>query len=201
MASEPTAGTASERVVLTGFMATGKSTVARLLAQRLGWDACDTDELIVSQHGPIEKIFAEQGEEGFRAIEHKIVQELAPQLRLVISTGGGLLLDKKNVELLVGRVFCLTAKPNEILRRLQQMASQQAGSQQMGSQQTEAPVRPLLDAHNATEQELLQRITELLAARSDSYEAFEQVPTDGLTAAQVAEEIHDRLLASQASGS
>ena len=64
-------------VVLTGFMGTGKTTVGRLLAEDLGYEFVDTDELIERRHGPIAEIFASRGEEAFRQIERDVAAELA----------------------------------------------------------------------------------------------------------------------------
>ena len=75
-------------VVLTGFMGTGKSTVGRLLAERLGYEFVDTDQLIVERYGPIPEIFATDGEAAFRAYEREVAGELAERQGLVIATGG-----------------------------------------------------------------------------------------------------------------
>src|SRR4051794_41915154 len=78
----------SGNVVLTGFMGTGKTTVGRLLADLLGYEFIDTDELIVAQHGPIDVIFRVRGEPAFRSLERDVAGALAERERLVISTGG-----------------------------------------------------------------------------------------------------------------
>ena len=74
-------------VVLTGFMGTGKTTVGRLLADELGYEFVDTDELIEQRHGSIVDIFATRGEEAFRRLEREVAAELARRSGLVISTG------------------------------------------------------------------------------------------------------------------
>src|SRR6187399_1176730 len=84
-------------IVLTGFMGTGKTTVGRLLAARLGYEFVDTDEAIVERHGEIADIFRTRGEEAFRQIERQLAAELASRERLVISTGGRMMLDPDNV--------------------------------------------------------------------------------------------------------
>ena len=61
-------------LVLTGFMGTGKTTVGYQLAQKLGMEFVDTDEMIESRHGPISRIFAERGEGEFRAIEREVAR-------------------------------------------------------------------------------------------------------------------------------
>jgi shikimate kinase len=78
------------RIVLTGFMGAGKSTIGALLAQRLGWVFVDTDAAIESRTGlMIAHIFAEQGEEAFRALEADAVREHAPAEDVVLALGGG----------------------------------------------------------------------------------------------------------------
>ena len=81
-------GDRKSNVVLTGFMATGKSTVGRLLAVRSDASYIDTDEMIVGRHGSIEEIFATKGEAAFREMERNIASELEGTAGLVIATGG-----------------------------------------------------------------------------------------------------------------
>lgn len=110
-----------QNIVLTGFMGTGKSTVGRLLAARLGYQFVDTDELIVARDGrAIAEIFHQSGEETFRRLEAAVAQELSQATGLVIATGGRLMVDEANAAALRrnGRVFCLTAEPQEIISRL-----------------------------------------------------------------------------------
>ncbi|MBV8113938.1 MAG: shikimate kinase [Silvibacterium sp.] len=78
------------RIVLTGFMGAGKSTIGRILAQRLGWDFADTDCVIESRLGmTIARIFAEQGEDAFRALEAEAVHDHARVENVVLALGGG----------------------------------------------------------------------------------------------------------------
>lgn len=78
------------RIVLTGFMGSGKSTVGPLLARRLGWRFIDADEAIAEEAGcSIPAIFHSRGEAGFRQIEHALIARLARQDALVLSLGGG----------------------------------------------------------------------------------------------------------------
>jgi shikimate kinase len=107
-------------LVLCGMMGSGKSTVGKLLAKITSWEWVDTDELIVSRYGKITDIFEQKGEGYFRALETKIVQELAKKDRLVISTGGGLVLKEENVSLLKknGKFVYLRAKKETLALRL-----------------------------------------------------------------------------------
>ncbi|MGB1724601.1 MAG: shikimate kinase, partial [Ilumatobacteraceae bacterium] len=102
-------GSAPQRanVVLTGFMGTGKSTVGRLVAATLRYGFVDTDRLIEERHGPIPELFATHGEDHFRRIEQGIAEELGALTSLVVSTGGGLMLDEVAGASLAatGRVF------------------------------------------------------------------------------------------------
>ena len=79
------------RIILTGFSGTGKTKVARLVAARLGWQAVDTDDLIVQHAGKrIPDIFAQDGEDAFRRIERDALTEVCHQPRTIIGVGGGL---------------------------------------------------------------------------------------------------------------
>ena len=154
-------------IILTGFMGTGKSTLGRLLAQKIGYDFVDTDTQIEKQTGQkITNIFQTQGEAAFRKLESELVEELAQQEGLVIATGGGLVLNPKNVAVLsqTGRIFCLTASPEEILARV--------------SKQPET--RPLL-----MEKEPLTKIIALLEQRETIYNQFTQLSTSRQTPEQL----------------
>ena len=107
-------------LILTGFMGTGKTTVGRLVAEKLGREFVDTDLVIEERHGPIQEIFDRQGESAFRDIERALAGELGQRNGLVIATGGRLLLDPENFRLLSenGRIFCLVATPEEIYQRV-----------------------------------------------------------------------------------
>jgi len=159
-------------IVLTGFMGTGKSTVGRNLADHLGFEFVDTDVVIEERHGPITEIFAERGEAAFRAIECSLAAELADRSKLVIATGGRMMLDPDNVATLgrSGRVFCLVADVDEIHRRVAADAKRVE--------------RPLLAVPDPR-----ARIAELLAERSDGYDRFVQVATDGRPPEEIATEI------------
>ncbi len=167
-------------VILTGFMGTGKTAVGQLLAARLGRPWVDTDALIEHRHGPIARIFAERGEEAFRGCEAAVARELADQSGLVISTGGRLMLDPENARALGrGRVYCLDASADEILRRLASEANAE---------------RPLLAGPDPAE-----RIRSLLIERAAGYAVFEQVATDGRSALDVVDDIVMRLGTAQPS--
>ena len=87
----------SDKIYLVGFMAAGKTTVARALAGRLGWRAEDIDELIeVRERCTVADIFSRHGEPYFRALERDILRLLLPLRHLVVATGGGTFMDPDN---------------------------------------------------------------------------------------------------------
>jgi shikimate kinase len=78
------------RIVLTGFMGSGKSTVGPLLAVRLGWQFLDADNVIEAEAGyTIAELFARHGEPAFRELEHSTIARLASADHLVLALGGG----------------------------------------------------------------------------------------------------------------
>ena len=108
-------------IVLIGYRGTGKSTVGRLLAARLGRDLVSTDAEIVNRaKRTIPEIVARDGWEYFRNLESDICRELASRDQLVIDTGGGAILRAQNVEMLKtnGAVFWLTASVETIAKRI-----------------------------------------------------------------------------------
>lgn len=157
-------------VVLTGFMGTGKTTIGLVLAVRLGFEFVDTDAVIESDHGPIPEIFAEHGESHFRTLESNLALALSTRTGLVVSTGGGLMLDDANASALssTGTVVCLTAEPATILERVR----------------ADSDHRPLLRTADPA-----ARISSLLAERAGAYGRFKQVNTDERDPAAIVDEI------------
>ena len=160
-------------IVLTGFMGTGKSSVGRLVAARLGWPFVDLDERIATAAGmSVPEIFANDGETVFRDLETAACEGVSAASGLVIATGGGAVLRAANRQALSagGLVICLEASPEAILQRL-------------GS----ASDRPVLGDGDRAE-----RIRQLLQERAAAYATLPQhIDTTGLTVAQVT----DRVLA------
>jgi shikimate kinase len=108
-------------IVLIGYRGTGKSTVGRLLAARLGREFVSTDAEIANRaQRSIPEIVAQEGWEYFRDLESDICKELAVRDQLVIDTGGGAILREQNVEALkkAGTVFWLTASVETITKRI-----------------------------------------------------------------------------------
>ncbi len=158
-------------IILTGFMGTGKTTLGRLLAKRIGYKFIDTDALIEEQvNQTITTLFQTQGEDVFRKLEAELVENLAQKEELVIATGGGLVLNSKNVEILqkTGQIICLTATLEDIIKRV--------------SKQKNA--RPLLQEDNPE-----IKITELLRQRRAVYQQFPQISTSGSSLEILVDEI------------
>jgi shikimate kinase len=90
------------RIVLTGFMGSGKSTVGPLLAGRLGWRFVDLDDMIVAETGmPITDFFARYGEAAFREREYAVIARLGGENALVLALGGGAIETAATRELLL----------------------------------------------------------------------------------------------------
>lgn len=108
-------------IVLIGYRGTGKSTVGKLLAMRLGRQFVSTDEEIIKRaKRTIPEIVAQEGWEYFRDLESEVCREFAGRDRLVIDTGGGAILRTQNVEALKksGTLFWLTASVETITKRI-----------------------------------------------------------------------------------
>jgi len=92
----------ARRIVLTGFMGSGKSTVGPLVARRLGWLFVDADDVIVARSGmAISDIFARYGEAAFRQMEREMIADLAAEESLVLALGGGAIEDDTTRRLLL----------------------------------------------------------------------------------------------------
>ncbi|RLB37654.1 MAG: shikimate kinase [Deltaproteobacteria bacterium] len=115
--------TTAMNIILIGYRCTGKTSVGRRLAQRLGRPFVDTDEQVEKGAGRgIPDLVSMHGWPAFRKMETRLIQDLCRRDDLVISTGGGVVLDPRNVELLKRRgwVVWLQAGPEKIRRRMQE---------------------------------------------------------------------------------
>jgi shikimate kinase len=87
----------TDKIYLVGFMAAGKSTIARALSRRLGWPALDIDEMIEQrERATVAEIFARRGEPHFRAVERAVLAEQLPSRHVIVATGGGTFADPQN---------------------------------------------------------------------------------------------------------
>ncbi len=167
-------------LILIGYRATGKTTLARLLAERLGWQWIDADVVIERRAGKsIAEIFAEDGEPTFRDLEARVIADLCGRERLVLAAGGGAPLRAESRQKMRagGKVVWLQAPPETILAR-------------MSGDATTAGRRPDL-----TDRGPLQEIVHLLTDRESIYResAHLSVDTEGRTPEQLTAEILDRL--------
>jgi shikimate kinase len=109
------------RIVLIGLPGSGKSTVGRQLARRLGLPFNDSDHVIEQRLGcSIRDYFGREGEAAFRDVEESVMQELAQAGSGVLATGGGVVLRPSNRQRLrqAGHVIYLRSSPEEVFRRL-----------------------------------------------------------------------------------
>ena len=162
-------------IVLCGMMGSGKSTVSEAIERLYGLKRVDTDEVIVSRYGGINKIFSEKGEECFRDIESSVIKSICESAEsMVVSLGGGAVLRESNVKILksAGKIFYLRARPETLIARLQ------------GDD-----MRPLLRG------DLSSKINSLLGVRAPIYEKAADivVDTDGLSPEAIAKIIMEHL--------
>ena len=167
-------------IVLIGYRATGKTSLARLLAARLGWDWVDADVEVERRAGQsIARIFAEDGEPAFRDCEARVAADLLRRDRLVLASGGGAPMRPETRQTMRrrGQVVWLRALPETIHLR-------------MGGDATTSSRRPDL-----TRQGGFEEIVQLLAQREPIYRqtAHLEVDTEGKDLDRIAGEILDRL--------
>jgi shikimate kinase/3-dehydroquinate synthase len=178
-----------DNLILTGFMATGKTATGREVARRLGREFVDMDALVEAREGlAVAEIFCQKGEAHFRRLEAALCRELAARPGLVIATGGGALLPAESLEIVAssGPVVCLTATADEINSRLEPASP--------GLLPESGGDRPLLHAPDRQ-----ARIAALLAERTEAYRRIPlQVDTTGLTVDQVAGQVLVAAVAYQA---
>lgn len=148
-------------LVLIGFMGTGKTTLGKALAERLARPLVDLDDVIVREQGmEIGELFARYGEDYFRRIEHETLCRYVAQPDLILSPGGGAVLQEANRAVMRVHclVVCLTAQPEVILRRVEQ----------------DKTVRPVLEQREPG-QSKLERIEQVLAERRTCYQEADLV--------------------------
>lgn len=166
-----------DRVILTGFMCSGKTSVGRLLAERLGWAFVDFDEVIERREGRrIADIFRERGESYFRSLEAQLTEEVRDRRAVVLAPGGGWAAQPRLVERLRpgSLIVWLRVRPETVRARHRA----QAGVE-----------RPLLRGADP-----LKAIVSILAARESAYaQADLWIDTDGLAPAEIADAIEARL--------
>lgn len=160
-------------IILIGYRGTGKSTVAKILGQRLGRRVISTDAEIVKEAGQsIPQIVEQFGWDHFRDLETRMCQKLQDQTDLVIDTGGGLILKEENAKILKanGKIFWLKAEVATIGKRI-------SGDTQ----------RPSLSGTKT----FVEEIEDILKERTPKYQAAANhiIPTDHNSPHQIADAI------------
>jgi shikimate kinase len=159
---------AIERIVLLGYMCSGKSTVAESLARRLGWDYLDFDvEIERREEHPVSAIIEAKGEEYFRSLEAALTEEIATECFLVIAPGGGWITQPELLDAIRPGTFSawLRVSPRETARRLKE-------------DPTDRPFKELPDptgpiSEMLTEREPLYRLADaMIPAETRSVEAI-----------------------------
>jgi shikimate kinase len=141
-----------KHIALVGFMASGKSTIGRKLARKLGRRFADTDSIVAHAHGPIDAIFAREGEDAFRRYEEEAIRvALDVAEPSVVALGGGALTVAANQRLIADRAYRIFIKvpPEQILARVRRSHE----------------VRPMLGSTPT-----LERVLELYKRRMRDYE-------------------------------
>lgn len=169
-------------IFLIGYRCTGKTSVGKLLAEKLEWAFADSDAEIVKAHGmSISEMVAKHGWDFFREKERAVIAQLSQSDRYIVATGGGVVLNPENMRDMKanGVIVWLKAMPETIMKRI------------LSDEHTEA-LRPAL-----TSKGFLGEIEETLAARTPLYESAMDfyVDTDHLSADEIAESIVTKLLA------
>jgi shikimate kinase len=165
----------NSNIALVGFMGAGKSTVGRLLAEKLKMGFIETDSLVEQKAGKsVEAIFKSDGEAAFRHIEAQAVADAAHSKNTVISCGGGAVLDPANVQRLkeTSVLVYLKVEPDIVLKRV-------SGSR---------GVRPLLEGEDPS-----RKISDLLESRRKIYEDAADIEID--TSKWTVEEVAGRVMA------
>ena len=164
---------APQRIALIGFMGSGKTTVGRLVATKLGYRFLDLDSLIVENAGKsIRRIFDEDGEEAFRRIESDALYSLREMNRSVIATGGGAPIRQDNQEFFenLAATFYLEVSFTEFLTRT-----------------GKDPLRPLLDRSD-------RELHELYSSRLPIYRSLgRRILTNSRDPQDIAAEIMSKL--------
>jgi shikimate kinase len=166
-------------VYLTGFMGSGKSTIGPILANTLGWEFYDLDNVIENKSGmKIKEIFDVYGEEHFRLLEGKTLLEISKNEKIVVSLGGGTIASEKNLELLkrTGLLFYLKLSSLSAYKRLKYKKDRPVLLSGMG------------DCN--TKEDLLKRINLLYEKRKIFYEQSDFIiETDNLSVGKTVDRI------------
>ncbi len=170
-------------IYLTGFMGSGKSTIAPMLANTLGFSHVDIDkEIEALTSKKITEVFSDFGEEYFRDLEHHLLVSISMMDECIVSLGGGTITSQSNLEIVKtsGILIYLRVRPENILKRLKY--------------KTDRPLIKFINGKQLSEEQLLYKINQLLKQREQYYaQADIVVNTDdkaiGITVDQLVTEL------------
>lgn len=172
-----------DRIYLTGFMGSGKSTIGPILANTIGYDFLDIDRTIEAREGKtVSEIFRENGEQYFRTMERTIIVQISTRRRLVISLGGGTVTDPETLRAIIasGILVYLKVTPEQLYRRLHR--------------KTDRPLLSDIEGNRLSDTELRERIQTLYAAREPIYSKADiTILTDEIRVGLTVDQIVKRL--------
>lgn len=158
------------RIYLTGFMASGKSTIGPILSNVLGLDFYDLDQEIEDREKlSIVEIFEKKGEAYFRNVESEILKKIVQKDNIVVSLGGGTITFQENFDLMknTGKIIYLKVSPEDIYNRLKN--------------KTDRPLFREFVLGEVSKEEFMNRINELLDKRKQFYEKADLIIDTNLT--------------------
>jgi shikimate kinase len=153
-----------DRIYLTGFMTSGKSTLGRILANVLGWDFYDLDqEIELDESKRVTEIFETMGEPYFRDIESKKLIKLSQEKKVIISLGGGTIASDNNVKFITknGRLIYLKVEPEIIYTRIKK--------------KTDRPLFKEFVLAENTKEDFIEKIKSMLDEREQYYKKADLV--------------------------
>jgi shikimate kinase len=160
----------TNKIYLTGFMGSGKSTVGPILANTLGWDFLDLDIVIEKKEGKkISRIFEDSGEEYFRNLEKETLKDVVVRKNVILALGGGTITNQDNINLLkeTGKIVYLKMSAELAYKRLRF--------------KRDRPVLTRDGTVNLSRKDFIEKIKEMLSARNKYYEQADiTIDTDNL---------------------
>ncbi len=174
-------------IYLTGFMGAGKSTIGPILANTLGWNYYDVDQVIENKFGrKISDIFKQEGESYFRRVERETFVELSNSDKIIISLGGGAVANQENLDFFKknGKIIYLKVSPEVAYERLKFKND-----------------RPLLSdaaSGNLSKNEFIDKIQNILNSRERFYEQADYIVlTDDSSIGKTVDKIAKKILAGE----
>ncbi|MFA8342155.1 MAG: shikimate kinase [Rhodothermaceae bacterium] len=176
----------TERLYLTGFMTCGKSTIGPILANTLGWNFYDLDDVIEELEGmTVVEIFKAKGEKYFRELETATLDKLSAEHNTIIALGGGTMANEKNVEIMKqsGKIIYLKVSPEMIYKRIKN--------------KIDRPLFRDLVLEEKPKEDFIERILEILDEREKYYRLADMVVESedkplGITVDTIARELKRR---------